>query len=153
VVGLVSEADLVVKEEQGGPEPDKAVGRTAGDLMTSPAVTIGPEVSLTAAAGLMHRRDLKRLPVVDDSGRLVGIVSRADLLKVFLLTDDSVGRSARELLDSVLTEPEAVRVSVSEGIVRLDGEVEAQPEAEAAVARIATLPGVVGVEDHLHAPV
>lgn len=180
VVGLVSEADLVVREEQGPgsavlrwarhlsrlaaerdsvalerelAELDKAVGRTAGDLMTSPAITIGPDASLAAAAGQMRRYDLKRLPVVDAAGRLVGIVSRADLLKVFLRTDGAIQQAARDVLDIVLAEPEAVTVSVIEGIVTLDGEVEAQPEAEAAVMRIEALPGVVGVEDHLRAMV
>jgi CBS domain-containing protein len=137
----------------GGVSGLPAVGRTAGDLMTSPAITIGPDASLAAAAGQMRRYDLRRLPVVDAAGRLVGIVSRADLLKVFMRTDGAIRQAARDVLDVVLSEPEAVTVSVSEGIVTLAGEVEAQPEAEAAIVRIEALPGVVGVEDHLHAAV
>lgn len=178
VVGVVSQADLLAREEQGGgsrvmrwirhlsqlaaerdspavehalSELSKAVGRTAQDLMTSPPIVIGPDATLGAAAATMHRHDLKRLPVVDATGRAIGIVTRGDLLKVFMLTDGSIERAVRRTLDLALAEPEAVRVSVAEGVVRLEGEVEAQQEIEAAIVRVEALPGVVGVEGHLHA--
>lgn len=178
VVGVVSEADLMTRQEQGAgssvmwwtrhlsrlaaeqdsaaaeqalAELARAVGRTAGDLMTSPAVTIVADAGLGAAARLMHRHGLKRLPVVDGAGRLVGIVTRSDLLKVFMLSDGQLARNARDVLAQVLAEPEAVTVSVCEGVVTLDGSVEAQPELEAVVMRIEQLPGVVAVEDRLQA--
>ena len=178
VVGVVSEADLLAREEQAGgcvvmrwirhmsqlaadhdstaveralTELSKALGRTAGDLMTSPAIVVEPDASLAAAATAMHRHDLKRLPVVDREGRPVGIVSRSDLLKVFMQTDRTIERAVRDLLDVVLTEPEAVSVSVADGVVTLEGDVDAQPEIEAAVGRAEALPGVVGVEDRLRA--
>jgi CBS domain-containing protein len=177
VVGVVSETDLMTREEQGAgsavmwwtrhlsrladqdsaaveqalAELSRAVGRTAGDLMTSPAMTIGPDVPLGVAAGLMHRQGLKRLPVVDGDGRLIGIVTRSDLLKVFMLTDGAIERAARDVLEQVLAEPDAVVVSVNEGVVTLAGSVEAEPELEAVVMRIEQLPGVVGVEDGLRA--
>lgn len=178
VVGVISEADLLTREELGGGSPvmwwtrhlsrlaaeqdsaaveqslaelSRAVGRTAGDLMTSPAMTVSPEAGLGAAARLMHRHGLKRLPVVDGEGRLVGIVTRSDLLKVFMLADGMLARAARDVLEQVLAEPEAVAVSVSEGVITLEGSVEAQPELEAVVMRIEQLPGVVGVEDRLRA--
>jgi CBS domain-containing protein len=97
VVGIVSEADMLAKEaldggQEGMPgmiegmlrrrEQAKAAGTTAADLMTSPAVTVTPDDSLKRAARLMHVRRVKRLPVVDAEGRLVGIISRADALAV-----------------------------------------------------------------------
>jgi CBS-domain-containing membrane protein len=102
VVGVVSEADLLLKEEypQGPPTGwlleghrrratrAKATGATAVELMTAPAITIRPDASLAEAARLLHRHQIKRLPVLDPAGPLVGIVSRADLLKVFLCSDD-----------------------------------------------------------------
>lgn len=178
VVGVVSEADLLAKGEQGagsrvmrwvrhvsalaaeGDSPavertlaelSKALGRTAGDLMTSPAVVIDPDAGLDVAAALMHKHDLRRLPVVDPDGRPVGVVSRGDLLKVFLQTDGAIERAARDVLDLVLAEPDAVTVTVADGVVTLEGEVEAQPEIEAAVVQVEALPGVVGVEDRLRA--
>jgi CBS domain-containing protein len=175
-VGIVSESDLLAKQEHGaGPEamqwarhlsrvaadqgPDaaeaalmelsKAIGRTAADVMTSPVVTIGLDASLTEAATLMHRRGLKRLPVVDARGRLAGIVSRADLLKAFLRSDETIEADARAVLRAVLSDPEAVSVAVVDGIVTLTGDVASQPEAEAVVTRVEALPGVIGVQDHL----
>jgi CBS domain-containing protein len=104
VVGIVSEADLLLKEEfPEGPaggrllqgrrqreERAKAAGDTAVELMTAPAVTIGPDATVTEAARLLHRHGIKRLPVVDPAGPLLGIVSRADLLKVFLRADAEI---------------------------------------------------------------
>lgn len=180
VVGMVSESDLLIKEEQAPgssvlqwtrhlaelatghdsaavdrtlAELSRALGRTAADLMTSPAITIGPGAGLAEAAQLMRRHDLKRLPVVDERGRLVGIVSRADLLRVFMQTDAQIEQAVHEVLDLVLNEPDAVSVTVREGVVTLDGEVEADPEVEAAVMRVEMLPGVVSVDEHLRAAV
>jgi CBS domain-containing protein len=176
LVGMVTESDLMFKEEQGTgssvlqwtrhlaelaagqdspaleltrAELSRALGRTAGDLMTTPAITIGPRAGLDEAARLMRRHGVKRLAVVDGRGRLAGVVSRADLLKVFLRTDDALERAARAALGAVLTEPDVVTVSVREGVVTLAGAVNADPEAEAAVTRVEALPGVVGVENRL----
>ena len=91
VVGVVSEADLLIKEAVPGTrgwfaglvhhkETRKATGVTAGDLMTSPAVTVAPDDTVEHAARLMYLHDLKRLPVVDAVGRLAGIISRTDVL-------------------------------------------------------------------------
>ncbi|KPI05290.1 putative signal transduction protein with CBS domain containing protein [Actinobacteria bacterium OK074] len=107
VVGVVSEADLLPKEEFRDSDPDrgtqlrrlsdlaKAGALTAGELMTSPALTIRPDAPLAQAARTMARAGVKRLPVVDDLGLLEGIVSRADLLKVFLW-DDEYGADGAE---------------------------------------------------------
>jgi len=105
VIGVVSEADLLVKEavlgEPGGvpgllagllhrAARTKAGAVTAADLMTSPAVTIGPDDTVEHAAKLMYDRKVKRLPVVDQGGRLVGIISRSDILAVFDRTDAEI---------------------------------------------------------------
>ena len=176
LVGIVSEVDLLSKQEHGGgaevgrwvrhlsrlaaaedsaaveatlAELTKARGRTAADVMTTPVVTIGPEATIAEAATLMHKRDLKRLPVVDGRGRLVGIVSRADLLKTFLRADDSLASDVGVALRRVLGDPSAVTFTVEEAVVTLEGPVASQQEAEAAVARIEAIPGVVAVESSL----
>lgn len=112
VIGLVSEADLLPKEEFRDSDPDrftqmrrltdlaKAGGLTAADVMTAPAVTVHPDATLAQAARIMAQRKVKRLPVVNAEGLLEGVVSRADLLKVFLRTDDAI---AEEVGQEVVT--------------------------------------------------
>ena len=107
VIGVVSEADMLAKEAlesepEGMPgmiagmlrrkEHEKARGITAGDLMTSPAVTVAPEDTVEHAARLMYTRKVKRLPVIDANGHLVGIIGRADVLAVFDRTDEDISR-------------------------------------------------------------
>ena len=161
VIGVVSEADLLLKEERPDQEPGgalvhphdaaKAEARNAAALMSAPAVTVRPEATLTEAARLMHRRHVKRLPVVDNEGRLVGIVSRADLLLVFLRSDDSIGREIREdvLLHTLVIDPAAVRVAVDDGVVQLDGEVETRSLALILTRLVEAVDGVVAVESRL----
>jgi CBS domain-containing protein len=163
VIGVVSEADLLAKVEfEGVDEPApfldrnrkaraKAVGTTAGDVMTSPAVTITPEESVTAAARLMDRKRVKRLPVVDTDGRLVGIVSRHDLLRVFVQTDESI---RAEVLDGVFRrilwiEPPQVAVDVEGGVVTLAGELDQRSVVDIAVRLTTAVDGVVGVVNKL----
>jgi CBS-domain-containing membrane protein len=99
VVGLVSEGDLLLKEERPAAhvldrhgDAAKARARTAAELMSEPALTVRPDATLTEAARQMHRYQVKRLPVVDPNGSLMGIVSRADLLMAFVRSDDSLAR-------------------------------------------------------------
>ncbi len=137
VTGVVSEADLLLKEERPSPRPGgalidsysdaaKAQARNAASLITTPAVTIRPDATLTEAARLMHHRRVKRLPVVDGDGRLLGIVSRADLLQAFLRSDESIAHEVRDdvLLRTLVIDPETLAVTVEDGIVRLQGELE-----------------------------
>jgi CBS domain-containing protein len=162
VIGIVSEADLLLKEERpgrrpGGPLVDphgdsaKALARNAAALMTSPAVTVLPETTLTEAARLMHRRRVKRLPVVDADGRLVGIVSRGDLIRVFLRSDDAIAREIREdvLLHTLVVDPTAIAVAVDDGVVRLEGQVETRSLAAIAARLVQGVEGVVAVENRL----
>lgn len=162
VVGVVSRADLLLKEERptagvGGllihPRGDaaRAAGRNAAAVMTSPAVTIGPDATLTEAARVMHRRAVKRLPVVDAAGRLTGLVSRADLLQPFLRGDDEIAREVRVdvLRNALAIDASAVKVGVHDGVVRLEGTVETRSLAAITTRLIEDVAGVVGVDDRL----
>jgi len=165
VVGVVSEADLLLKEElPEGPvggrlfqgrrhrmERAKAAGATAVELMTSPPITVGPDASLPEAARLLHRHRIKRLPVVDPAGPLLGIVSRADLLKVFLRSDDQIAQEVRRevLLRALWVDPDTVRVEVRDGVVTLTGQLERCSLIPILVSLVHRLDGVVDVVDRL----
>ncbi len=169
VIGVVSEADMLAKEALGSEphgmpgmitgllrrkEHQKARGITAGDLMTSPAVTVTPDDTLDRAARLMYTRKIKRLPVVDANDHLVGIISRSDLLAVF---DRPDGETRQEILDQVLrsdlrTDPAAFTVVVKDGIVTLQGEAETSEFGHDIVQRVRHVPGVVAVRDRLSYP-
>ena len=165
VLGIVSEADLVLKEEypEGPPEgrmfqgrrrriaQAKAAGDTAAELMTAPAVTIGPDASVAEAARLLHRHGIKRLLVVDPAGPLLGIVSRADLLKVFLRSDADIAREIRQqvLMQAMWMNPEAVAIDVRDGVVTLTGQLERRSLIPNTVSLVRGLDGVVDVVDRL----
>lgn len=162
VIGVVSEADLLLKEERltarpGGPLLDphgdaaKAMARNAAALMSSPAMTVQVTTTLTEAARLMRRHHVKRLPVVDDQGRLVGIVSRVDLLQAFIRSDDSIAREVRDdvIIGTLVIDPDQVQVGVVDGVVRLEGEVETRSLARILTRLVKAVEGVVGVDDRL----
>ena len=165
VLGIVSEADLVLQEEypQGPPEGRlfqsrrqrqaraKAAGGTAAELMTSPPVTIGPDASVAEAARLLHRHGIRRMPVVDPAGPLLGIVSRADLLKVFLRSDADITQEIREqvLLRSMWMDPDTIVVDVRDGGVTLLGQVERRTLIPITVSLVHGIDGVVDVVDRL----
>lgn len=161
VVGIVSEADLLLKEEQPPPglgealhmkgDAAKAEARNAADLMRAPGLTVGPETTLAEAARLMHRRRVKRLPVVDAEGRLIGIVGRTDLLQPFLRSDESIAEEVRTvvLLQTLVIDPEAVTVTVEDGVVRLEGELETRSLAAIAARLVKAVDGVVAVDNRL----
>ncbi|MFD8176551.1 CBS domain-containing protein [Streptomyces sp. NA03103] len=159
VVGLVSEADLLPKEEFRDSDPDrftqmrrltdlaKAGGLTAADVMTAPAVTVHPDATLAQAARIMAQRKVKRLPVVNAEGLLEGIVSRADLLKVFLRTDDDIAEEVGQDVVSPLFRSltDNVRVEVSDGVVTLRGRVEDTSLVPVAARLARAVEGVVDV--------
>lgn len=164
VVGVVSEADLLYKVEFAGARAERRVlpsrhrtdrqkgeGQVARDVMSSPAVTTKRETPLPAAARLMDEKRVKRLPVVDEDGMLVGIVSRADLLKVHLRTDEELHHEIVEevLVRTLWLEPHEVRVSVNGGVVTLRGHLDRKTLTELVVQLIASVAGVVAVEDEL----
>ncbi|MEU1911347.1 CBS domain-containing protein [Streptomyces massasporeus] len=166
VVGVVSEADLMRKEEfrdsapERGPRArppaglDKARAVTAADLMTSPAVTVHPGAALGQAARVMALRKVKRLPVVDDDGVLRGIVSRSDLLRVFLRPDAAiVDEVRRDVLAGRLPDGiESIDVDVSEGVVTLTGRVRDTSVVPLAVRLVRSVEGVVDVRSELTGP-
>jgi CBS domain-containing protein len=165
VVGVVSEADLLHKMEFAGLEPHlhlierrqrraarvKASGDTARDLMSSPAVTVSPEAALTAAASTMENERVKRLPVVDGRGRAVGIVSRRDLLRVYLRDDEAIRDEIRNqvLRQTLWIDPDTIDVTVDQGVVVLMGRADRRSTAQIIVRLCEAVPGVVEVIDQL----
>ncbi|WP_324787763.1 CBS domain-containing protein [Streptomyces sp. H51] len=166
VVGVVSEADLLPKEEFRDEDPDahtrlrrspdlaKAAARTAGELMTAPAVTARTGDTLAQAARAMARGGVKRLPVVDESGVLQGVVSRSDLLSVFLRSDEDIAREVRREVVATLFpgQVERVRVRVREGVVRLTGRVRDTTLVPVAARLTRAVEGVVDVDCALLGP-
>lgn len=162
VVGVVSEADLMLKElfdshhgrfesPQRKRERSKAEGIIAADLMTSPAITIGAEATLAEAAKLMHDRGIKRLPVVDENGRLAGIVTRGDLLAVFSRADAEI---RQEIIDEVMIgalwmDPAGLEVRVAGGLVKLGGRVDRKSDVKILTGLVRAVDGVVGVSSEL----
>ena len=165
VIGVVSEADLLLKEER--PEElrrhhvlegrevredrVKLEGRTVADVMTTPAITIGPDASVREAARVMRVRGVKRLPVVDERRMLVGIISRGDLVKIFLRSDADIAREIEEdvLLKTMWMEPGTVGVVVRDGVVEVSGQVERKSLVPIVLRMIETVDGVIAVRSEL----
>jgi CBS domain-containing protein len=169
VVGVISETDLMARQA-ASPEPKrrlrlrlseltrdarrqavKARARTAGRLMSEPAVTVHAEDTIAEAARTMAQRRVERLPVVDEEDRLVGIVTRRDLLQVFLRPDSDIRQEVIEevLVRTLWLAPRTVTVTVTEGVVTLDGHMERKSETEIAVSMTKQIDGVVAVVDKL----
>jgi CBS domain-containing protein len=143
VVGIVSSADLLPKIEFAGEahrHPVKADATAAGELMSAPAVTVTGTATLPRAARIMEAAGLKRLPVVDGAGRLLGMVTRRDLLKVFLRSDEEIRREVAGLCRRT-----GVRVEVADGVVTLLGEVGREAAIPPFVRRVERVDGVVDV--------
>jgi CBS-domain-containing membrane protein len=165
VIGVVSEADMLNKEALGD-EPGlfggilhrrdqaKARGVTAGDLMTTAVVAVRPDDTVERAARLMYDRRVKRLPVTDAEGRLVGIISRADVLSVFDRTDEAIRKEITEdlLLGEFHTHPRTLDVTVKDGIATLVGVPETNETGHELVHRVRHVQGVVAVRDRLSYP-
>ncbi|MFI1200826.1 CBS domain-containing protein (plasmid) [Streptomyces sp. BHT-5-2] len=159
VVGVVSEADLLPKEEFRRADQDQMVQRgrldalrkagalTAGELMSAPALTVHADETLAQAARTMARKSVKRLPVVDAQGMLQGIVSRADLLKVFLRPDEDLAAEVRtEIVDRLFGgAPEKVEVRVEDGVVTLRGPIRDSALLPVAARLVRAVEGVVDV--------
>jgi len=164
VIGVVSEADLLAKEALADPgvmaevlhrrDVRKAEGLTAGDLMTSPPVTAAPEDPIGQAARMMHFMRVKRLPVVNSGGQLVGIVSRSDVLAVFDRPDEDIRTEIVDsmLLHEFLIDPRLFKVTVESGVVTMEGTPETAALGHALVRKARHVPGVVAVRDRLTYP-
>jgi CBS domain-containing protein len=165
VVGVLSEADLLVKqggapERSGGlfawlvetasaPDLAKLRAHTAGEAMTAPAVTVETDSPVSEAARTMVSLGVNRLPVVEE-GRLVGIVTRADLVRLFTRSDEEIARDIRQdVVKRLWIAPERIEVDVEQGEVVLRGEVDTEVEARLLEKRIPLVAGVVGVRSEL----
>jgi CBS domain-containing protein len=164
LVGVVSEADLLLKEDprlegdagfferrQRRAERDKHAGLVAAELMSSPPITVTADATLADAARLLHRHAVKRLPVVGPDGQVVGIVSRADLLRVFLRDDADIAREISEdiVRRTLWIDPTTIRVMVHDGVVRLNGQIERRSLIPVLAGLVLSVEGVVGMESHL----
>lgn len=166
VIGVISETDLVARQAAtpgrhgrrlarltrgARRQTAKVHARTAGRLMTRPPVTSHADDTIAEAARTMARCQVERLPVLDEADRLVGIVTRRDLLQVFLRPDAEIRTEVIEdvLVDTLGLPPRAVDVFVVEGVVTLTGHVERKSEKSMALLMTARIDGVVGVVDEL----
>ena len=165
VIGVVSEADMLNKEaliDEPGfvdgilhrRDQAKARGITAAGLMTTAVVAVRPEDTVEHAAKLMYDRGVKRLPVTDENGHLVGIISRADVLSVFDRTDSAIAHEiTRDVIPGeFLVDPAAIQVTVIDGIVTLAGRPETSQAGHEIVRRVRHVQGVVAVRDRLDYP-
>jgi CBS domain-containing protein len=165
VAGVVSEADLLAVEDQAarrartrarhlpwrGRPSAHTLRLKAEDLMTKPAITINPDAPIPRAAAVMHAHHVKRLPVVGSGGTLIGIVSRRDLLSVFMRPDVQIADEVRELLAEILfADPATIKFVVQGGVVTLLGQPGSQDHHDlmpVAVRLIWDIDGVIDVVD------
>lgn len=161
-IGVVSEADILAKQEfHGGgdalPRHDRAArerwhraqGRNACEVMTTPVRTAHANEPVSAVARLLAKAGVRRLFVVDWYGRLIGVVSRRDLLRVYLCDDRELRARIADLVVASGIPPEAVEVRVHSGLVTLDGEVARRGLVDAVLRMVRAVPGVVGVRNNL----
>ncbi len=171
VLGVVSEGDIVVRERGAGrarsqlasfSDADgarlerKLDAQTAGEAMTGPPITVPADAPLAQAAALIVDRGVNRLPVTDGRQRLVGIVSRADLVRAFARSDAELEQEIREEVvpgGFLWCSPGHVGVEVTDGHVTLSGEVESEDVAALLVANAERVPGVLSVRSELRWPV
>ena len=160
VLGVVSEADIIVKE--AGPDPrdrrliswllggryvdrERIAAHTAAEAMGSPAITVTERQTVADAARVMTDLGIKRLPVVDDDGALIGIVTRTDLVRAFTRSDDEIEREIRELLETLWLDEPGLQLRIERGEVELTGEMRRRSDAEVLVRLTRRVPGVVDV--------
>ncbi|HYM66873.1 MAG TPA: CBS domain-containing protein [Patescibacteria group bacterium] len=160
LIVVVSESDLLAKERERGTKrrlggrwvgDPLASASTAGEVMTSPAISIGPKATVPEAARLMYREAVKRLPVVDAEGVVIGIVSRADLLKTFTRSDESIHHDITDniIKKALFIDPRAVHVVVTNGHVRLVGELETKSLCGLLIQMVGRVEGTVGLTSEL----
>jgi len=169
VIGVVSEADLLAREaladgQAGIPgavagllhhkQHEKADALTAGEMMTHPAVTVRPDDTVEHAARMMYTLRVKRLPVVDAGGHLIGIVSRSDVLAVFDRPDSEILAEITDdvILHEFLIDPALFIVMVRDGVVTIRGNLESANLGHELVTKIRHVRGVVAVRDELSYP-
>ena len=162
VLGVVSEGDLLIKEQGADAIRHRPLARllgeskktrtqlakleavTAAEAMTSPAITIASSRSIQEAAAIMTTRGVNRLPVVDD-GKLVGIVTRGDLVRAYVRSDDELAATIRQdvLLRILWLDPAPFTVTVKAGVASVSGRVERRSTAEIIEHSVRMVPGIV----------
>jgi len=150
LVGIISEADflrLEVERQEG----TRDQGETVGDVMSRGVVTVRPNAEIYEAAKIMAVQEVKRLPVVDEDDRLLGVISRADIVSIFTRPDDVIEDEIREdLIRRVMfIDPDDIAVSVTNGVVTLSGEVATRNEASMLEELTNRLDGVLKVQTKL----
>ena len=150
LLGILTESDLL-SQEVARPDDSRRSARLADEAMTRALVTVDPGVTLAEAARLMHSALVRHLLVIDGGGRLVGIVARADLLKVVLRSAESIRREVEdELLPRTFGIPHgSLEIEVRDGVVKIGGEVETESLARLVLAFVERVEGVVAVEGTL----
>lgn len=160
-IGVVSEADVLAKQEFHGGGDDlphdragrdrwyRALAHTAGELMTSPVRAVHAHEPLSVAARLLAGAKVRRLFVTDEDGRLVGVVSRRDLLRVYRHSDDELRVQVEALLAEIGVPPGTVHVLADSGVVTVDGELPRRGQVDAAVRAVRALSGVIAVRNDL----
>ncbi len=151
LLGIVTEADLVPLEAEPDPRshilplsaPGASLPATAEEAMTREIISLAEDADVAAAARLILERHVKRIPIVSD-GKIVGIVSRRDILKVLARTDDEIQIELRDLLDDEIAVMRDFRAEVSGGVVTLRGP-EDERERRLAVLMARSVPGVIEV--------
>ncbi|HYQ63978.1 CBS domain-containing protein [Actinophytocola sp.] len=165
-IGVVSEADVLAKQEFHGGQDElphhdrtgrerwyRAQGRIAAEVMTTPVRAVHADEPVVGAAQLLAKAGIRRLFVIDGDGRLIGVVSRRDLLHVYLCDDEELRTRIVELLAKAGFTPGAVAVRVADGVATVDGSVAGPGAGIAALRLVRAVPGVVGVHDNLSFPV
>ena len=155
VIGVVSETDLLAARDGTARDGTARRGQAAGELMTAPPVTIRPDAALSAAARVMTTRHVTSLPVTGADRELIGIVSRRDLLSVFLRPDGEITGDVGHVLDQLpLGDPADITMTVRHGVVTLTGVImplpgQHQDLVRAAIRQIRDVDGVVDVVNRL----
>jgi CBS domain-containing protein len=160
LTGIVTLTDLVLKDPrppvreryERGPRRERSHGaRTAAELMTRHLVTAHPDTPLAAAVRRLVQHRINRLPVIDGEGRLAGIVSRSDVLRMFLRSDVSIRKEVNNSVagDMPFIGKGRIWADVTDGVVTLDGEVEPDTLTDVLLRLVASVPGVVGVKNRL----
>ena len=165
LIGIVTEGDFLRQEASrdrpyrlslldalfGEGETEALVAETVAEVMTEKVATIGPDATIGEAARVMSARRVKRLPVVEGGGALVGIISRSDVVSAFTKPDDVIEDEVREdiIRRLLFLDPESLEVSVRDGVVRLDGELENRTEVQLLEELSRRITGVVKVESRL----
>jgi CBS domain-containing protein len=165
-IGVVSEADVLAKQEFHGGADElphsnhadrerwyRAQGRNAAEVMTAPVRAVHADEPASYAARILGAAGMRRLFVTDHDGRLIGVVSRRDLLRVYLRGDDELRAQIAGLIGAAGIAPGTVEVRVTAGVATVDGQVAGRDRADAAVRMVRALPGVVGVRNNLTHPV